>query len=272
MNSKLKTIEELVHERMNYCSSVLSKKFLKSVRAIYGSDRNGRPSHIGSCVAIKHKEQYYIVTAQHVMEHNAETSLYIGGEDRLILIEGKVHSTLKDNSSIDLDLAIIPLSESVYRKIGDIYYLEEKDMVLRDLEEYEKYCLAIGYPNSKNKYNISNGLNVISEPFIYSSNIKTDEQVYRVTGTSSKYQVLLDFCQKKSKDENNLFVNSTSARGVSGGGLFLIENMHDPRFFLHELECTGKLLGILTEYRKNHRVLVYTKVSVVINIINSLNY
>lgn len=266
--SIIKTLPEITHERMNYCSDVLSGKYLKSVRAIYGSTENGKPEHIGSCVAVIIKNENYLITAAHVVDHNEKISLYVSGEKKLVLIETTAFLTTAPNDNRDddiIDFAILKISPEMKERIGNIEYISEVDILTRDLTDNEKCCLALGYPNSKNKIKPNSGKNLKETPFVYTSNLKHDDDLYEKVGADKKKHYLLDFCEKHSKDEDNKIINSISPKGVSGGGLFYIEGMTRPESYTPDAPCVGKLVGILIEFRKEHKVLLYTRLSTILS-------
>lgn len=270
--SIVKSLSGLTLERMNNCSDVLARKYLKSVRAIYGSTENGTPTHIGSCVAVEISSDKYLITAAHVVDLNDITSLYVSGEKNLVLIETRVDVTAApdgDREKDKIDFAILYLSNEMKEKIGDIYYISQVDMILRDLGGNEKCCLALGYPNSKNKFNPKNCNNVKETLFVYTSNLKHEDDLYEKVEANKRHHYLLDYCQKHSKDETGGVVNSIYPQGVSGGGLFYIEGMTNPESYKPDAPCTGKLAGILIEFRKEHKVLIYTKLSTILSALTS---
>lgn len=268
----VKSLSELTLERMNNCSDVLARKYLKSVRAIYGSTENGKPTHIGSCVAVEINNKSYLITAAHVVDHNGITSLYVSGGKSLVLIESLADVTTApdgDREKDKVDFAIIYLSSEMKKKIGDIYYICQEEMMHRDLGGNEKCCLALGYPNSKNKLNPKNSNSIKETPFVYTSNLKYENELYEKVGADKQHHYLLDYCQKHSKNEANKIVNSIYPKGVSGGGLFYIEGMINPESYKPGVQCSGKLSGILIEYRKEHKVLIYTKLSTILSALTS---
>ncbi len=268
----IKTVKELAWERMNECTDILAKKYLMSVKAIYGAKENGRPEHIGSCVLLEHKKKKYIVTAAHVIDNNKYTSLYISGEKNLVLITGQCLITVspEENRRKDkLDFSIIPISDEISFQMGNTTYLTEKEWQLNSLPENERFCLVLGFPNSQNKKIDPTKKVVKQEPFVYSSSLKNDADLFKKTECHKDYHYLLDFCGKHSKDSNNVTVNSIHPKGVSGGGLFLIEGMANPENYSSESMCRGKLLGILIEFHKEQKVLIFIKLSLVIQAVKS---
>lgn len=264
--SVVKTLPELVTERTNMCSEELAHKYLQSVRAVYASTERGTPVHLGSCVALEIADQKLLVSAAHVIDNNEYTSLYVSGETDLILIESNVYITDSPNGERKqdkFDFSILPLNDKLQAEIGEIVYLTEQDMLLGELGRNEKCCLALGYPNSRNKITPKRGNNLKESAFVYTSTLKFEEKLYAATGTNPEHHFLLDFCPKHSKDEDGKIVNSVHPKGVSGGGLFLIEDMATPETYWTEKPCSGKLIGILIELKREQKILVYTKLSTI---------
>ncbi len=262
----IKTVSELTLERMDKCSDALAKKYLLSVRAIYGATENGKPDHIGSCVLLDYHGEKILVTAAHVIDENDFTSLYISGENKLVQIVVSCLITAKPNNDRDkdkFDFAVLPISDELASNLGDVYFIPESNWELHDLPAKDRYCLALGFPNSRNK-KIDAARNIVKlEPFVYTSTLKSDPELFEEIEFSIADHYLLDFCSKHSKDSSNKITNSIRPKGVSGGGLFLIEDMANPDSYRPEAECSGKFLGILIEQRKNKKVLVFTKISTI---------
>lgn len=268
--STFKTLPELTLERMNQCSDELAKKYLQSVRSIYGSTERCEPEQIGSCVLIEYQGIKILITAAHVIDNNEYTSLYVSGENQLVLISASADVTDApdgDRKSEKLDFSIIYLTEEMITNIGNVSYIQENEIQLGDVQANEVCCLTLGYPNSKNKYNKykSKNNNIVETPFVYTSNLQKDHQDFKNNQAHPDQHYLLDFSAKNSKDENNQKVNSISPKGVSGGGLFLIKSMEKPESYKPNTPCTGRLLAILIEFHKEHKVLMYTRLSVIIN-------
>jgi hypothetical protein len=269
----IKTVNETVRDRMNECVDILAKQYMKSVRPIYGSTENGKPYHIGSCVLIEVGSSQYLITAAHVIDHNEITTLYVSGENDLIQIEAEALITNPSTENRDddkLDFAILPLSDDIKNKLGSVVFLCEQFILNTSPECKGKLYLALGFPNSKNKKVNTSENKVSQNPFVYSSTLNLDDNVFEKVGATKSQHYLLDFCSKYSKDEMNNIVNSFAPKGASGGALFFIEGMSNPENYRPNAKCKGKLVGILIENHKKQKVIMATKISVVINaLINS---
>lgn len=125
--SIIKTLPELTFERMNQCSDELARKYLQSVRSIYGSTERGEPEQIGSCVFIEYKGTKVLITAAHVIDNNKYTSLYVSGEKKLTLISANADLTEApngDRKSDKLDFSIIYLTGEMIADIGSVHYIK----------------------------------------------------------------------------------------------------------------------------------------------------
>ena len=76
---RVQPINEIIRARINKCSDESAKKFINTVRPIYGASINGNPIHIGSCMLLQIDNKKYIVTA--LMELNDELVKKIGHND-----------------------------------------------------------------------------------------------------------------------------------------------------------------------------------------------
>lgn len=262
----LKTVNEIVRERMNKCVDTLTHKYMKSVRPIYGSTYKRKPEHIGSCVLIELESIKYLITAAHVIDHNEDTTLYVANTTHLIEIKSKAivsKAYNNDRYKDKLDFAILPLSEEMIIKLNDVIFLSESDMLTFDNQNDKSMYLALGFPNTQNKkVDIFNRI-VTQNPFVYSSLLNKEAYIFKKIGADQKFNLLLNFSSKQSKDENNNVVNSFSPVGTSGGGLFLIEGMNNPENYRPNSPCSGKLVGILIENHKRYHVILATKISVI---------
>ena len=144
-----------------------------------------------------------------------------------------------------------------------VVFINESGMSDVVIENEARLYLALGFPNSKNK-KVNNEENKVTQnPFVFSSTLNLDEDVFKEVGGKASQHYLLKFCSKYSKDENNKKVNSISPTGTSGGALFFINGMNNLESYRPGAECIGKLTGILIENHKQQKVIMATKISVI---------
>jgi len=67
----IKSIKEIVREQLNAGKSVAVKKYRDAVLPIYGVEKNGRPSLVGTYFILEDKSEKYLITAAHVIDEIA---------------------------------------------------------------------------------------------------------------------------------------------------------------------------------------------------------
>ena len=125
----VKTVQEVMNERVNECLALAKKKFAPAVRPIYASIDTRRPVHLGSSVFLKINDVPCLLTAAHVIDWNKHSSLYIAGETHLTEIEAEFQITKADNRDDDrYDFAFAVIPELMMAKLGEVAYISDKEI------------------------------------------------------------------------------------------------------------------------------------------------
>ena len=66
----IKTVQQVLRERMDECSKAAFTRYRHAILPIYGSTERGTPVHIGSGVLLKLPEGHCLVTAAHIIDEN----------------------------------------------------------------------------------------------------------------------------------------------------------------------------------------------------------
>ena len=74
----IETIAQVVHDRLVRGSDAALERFRAAVKPIYGSTGSGEPEHIGTALLLQLPEGHFLLTAAHVIDWNAKTTLYLG--------------------------------------------------------------------------------------------------------------------------------------------------------------------------------------------------
>jgi hypothetical protein len=265
--SIVKPINEIVRERMNECADAGAQQFIKSIRAIYCSTEQGTPDHIGTCILVQVKQTKYLLTAAHVIDNNEYSSLYIGGETGLVLIEGNFVCTEKTDSGREndyYDFAWLALSEELINRIGDVDFVSDDRFSSYSGATEGRLYLALGYPNSKNKKVNHQNRSVKPHYLKYSSTVKPNSALCQKLGISGEQHYFLDYNSKHSKNSEGLIVNSVGPRGISGGALIDMGNISKPEQYILGMPCSGRLAGMLIENHKEHKAMLAVKLDFII--------
>jgi hypothetical protein len=143
----VKTANEVVRERINECTDAGAQQFIRSIKPIYGSSTSGFPIHVGTCLLLQIEMRKYILTAAHVIDWNEYSSLYVGGETELILIEGDFYRTQKpdgDRKKDHFDFAWLKLNEKFVAKMGYVNFVDETQLFFNNVATEGNLYLALG--------------------------------------------------------------------------------------------------------------------------------
>jgi len=264
----VKTVSEVVRERMNECTDAGAQQFIGSIKPIYGSSHNGIPIHIGTCILLQIDNNKYLLTAAHVTDENEYSSLYIGGESELILIEGNFFRTEKpegDRKKDHYDFAWLKINDEFIKKIGDVSFVEETQLISDNGSTEGKLYLALGYPNSQNKKINTHKASLTPKYIKYSSTIKPNDALCQKLGVSGEEHLFLGYDSTYSKDNNGHKVNSFAPKGISGGALVDMGKISDPKSYIPQTPCNGKIAGMLVENHKEFKAMSAVKINVVLD-------
>ncbi|WP_176761178.1 trypsin-like serine protease [Desulforhopalus singaporensis] len=267
----IKTVNELVRERMDECADVGADKFINSVRPIYGSDERENPYHIGSCVLIQVNDQKIIVTAAHVADNLNISKLYIGAKSKLVELGNEFKSTVKPygkRGDDHYDISFLKISDSLQRDLDELSFVNEHEMCLRLDYTKGRQFLALGYPRSKNKKYFAQDRLIKSHLYKYSSVVKNDNKLCKRLGVSGDQHLFLDFNSKKSRDYNGNIVNSLNPQGISGGAMLDMGRLANPNQYKTDAQCIGRLAGIFIEHKSEFKVMVAVRINCIIDMIN----
>lgn len=271
-NRIIKTHTEIASEYYKKCTEHIFNMLSNVVYPIYGADNQGNPIHIGSCFIIEHNVKKFLITASHVINQKkqAKTDLYIGikGEcGGLFNVIGNTCLINSKNSKLDkIDIAVIKLEKNRYNLVTweklaalSFDYLEHNSN-----DVAEKFGVAIGYPNSKNKISRHN---LKMTGLSHSSLMIHEEDLFISIGANPQNHILIEY-DKKVKDSDDNIHQSSIPTGMSGGPLvtFNIE-VND---YLQDIIPNIKISGVLIEYHKLKKVLLATKIKYVLEAIQKL--
>ncbi len=263
----VKSIDEIVRERMSQCTAAGAQQFIGSIRPIYGSTQSGNPIHTGTCILLQIENGNYLLTAAHVIDENEHSSLYVGGESKVILIEEEFLCTKKPEGGRDndhYDFAWLQLGDQFIGQMGNVCFAEEKQLSSYNGQTEGRLYLALGYPNTKNKQIDTQGKSVTPHYMKYASTVKPNETLCKKLGVSGKDHLFLNYNPKYSKDELGKIVNSIAPRGISGGALIDMGNIARPDSYVPNASWKGQIAGMLIENHRDYKAMLAVKIGVIV--------
>ncbi len=268
----LKTVSEITLARINECVTAVSSYYLLAVRAIYGSTKQERPEHIGSCILLNLRGTPLLLTAAHVIDNNAHTTLYVGGKTSLVQIDGDFLATTAPEGSRDRDrhdFAIWKIPPHIVSELGDVKYIIEGELAQEAIRNEGRLFLVLGYPNTKNKGADISKKAVKSELWKYASTAKSSDSLAKTLGISGTDHLFVGFNKKRSKDSAGNVVHSIKPTGVSGGALIDLGFPAHPKNLGMNTDCRGLLAGLLIEFHAGHSLFVATRITTILRAIDA---
>lgn len=232
---------------------------------IIGADEKSKPYLVGTGVVLDIVSKLFIVSAAHVFDENDITTIYtfLNGEQQII--EGEVHVTTKpenDRNKDKLDVAVFKVSDSLISKFRTSYTpVTIEDIEINDIPASKKYYAFIGHPANKTKPKYGT-TKINREVFSYFGTVASSN-TYEQLSFSTYSHIVVGFDPKKCIDENGKRCTFPKAKGMSGGGVWLLEDLNKHSSQSH----VNKLVGIGIENHKNPKVMVGTRIGAVIEVI-----
>lgn len=257
------TVNEAVREKMNQAADLGATQFINSIRPIYGAKLGGTPLHIGTCLLVEWNDEYYLITAAHILDQNKETTLYVGVGGELCKLIGECQVTCSPEGKREgdhFDFAWMKLSESSLKEYKSFDYIKEHQMMPEHSSPGAHLHLALGYPNSKNK-KCDNVNNTVTPKYMkYTSTILDRPELCREYGVSSEVHLFLGFDKKQARDEDGNIISALSPQGSSGGAFIDMGNVSHPDSFRPGHEPQGRLAGMVIQSSSKYQVLVAVRI------------
>lgn len=264
-------IGDITRARINELAACAVERFRSAIRPIYGSSANGSAEHIGTCLALSIADKRYLLTAAHVIDWNATTSLYVGNTE-LTLLSMDFLATMKPvgNRLHDhYDFAIGELSKDDIQSLDQVQYLKTEGISSSAIDSVGTVYTSIGYPNSKNKKADSAQKSVPTQIFNYSNTATEHDALKKKLQISGSDHIFIGFNPKYSKDMEGKRINSIRLNGVSGGAVVNLGNLAKPEILAGTQTPAPKLAGLFIEFHKAEKIILATRIQTILAAINT---
>lgn len=261
MKNELTKRLKLIKSRMN--NALQARKACHC--PIFGADKISKPYLVGTGVVLDIDSQIFIASAAHVFDENNITSIYTFLEGINQIIEGQIQATSKPGNDRDedkIDIAIYKVDDSLVPKFISTYHpVTIGEIDVNDIPSSKKYYAFIGHPTNKTKPKYRTTI-IKSQMFSYMGTIAS-EKAYQQLNLSKYSHIVIGFNPKKCIAEDGTICTFPKPKGMSGGGVWLMEdlNSHSSQSYVN------KLVGIGIEDHKNPKVMVGIRIGAVVEVI-----
>lgn len=220
----------------------------------------------GTGVLITDNEQFFLVSAAHVVE-NKLSSLYVRNGEKTIFqlhLESNINK-VENRKSDKIDVAVLKLTPSTVEELSKYhYFLEIRQLGVNHIVSRDGSYVTYGYPASQTKKHYTTGT-IIAEPTFIVMKAVTDEKVYNDLICVSTRNIIAEYPRNKMrKNDTEVIGTGPDLAGMSGGGFW---NLH----YDIDKNIDKKLVGILTEWSlKNRNYVIYTRIDIISEILRNL--
>ncbi len=248
---------------MDHMASSIDERLKRSVRPVYGASERLTPYHIGSSILLEVLGRKVFLTAAHVLDHSDETTIYVGGDGRLVAVEGEFLVTKMlngDRSQDRYDFAFLILSDEQVEALGDVAYCPEHLISALEPKPAEDWVYtAYGFPNSRNGEVDNVQHRATSNLLSYSSLAVGPLAVIRKLPNKDADHLFIRYLNQSTYDDGTR-IRTIAARGLSGGALVYTGRLAE---HIAGQPATPGLAGLVIE--RVNGILVATKISVILS-------
>ena len=233
LGSIIKTSGQIGMEEATRRGKSAVERFRWAIRPIYALLPRDQVEHIATCTLLNIDRVRLLVTAAHVIDqHSKNSSLLIGGRDRIVNLEAEFQKIKAPEDSQDadhFDFAFAPVTDEMAAKLGAVEYIPESAISLGRRAERRYFYHCVGFPNSKNKDIFPAK---VSSPRRNSGPTRPMASYRKRSpkaGTTPRPISSSISAKDHSRDAaTGKIVNSIKPRGASGGPVFFVSAFSDP--------------------------------------------
>jgi hypothetical protein len=243
-------MKDLARNALDRANELVSAAALKAVRPIY-RNVGTRPEHLGTVSFVEVDEIDYILTAAHVLDDHETHTLYIG-HTRLQDITLTFRSTSApggDRLNDHWDFAFAK-ADSAWREQGIVPLAIGHPVI-----EEAAIFTAVGYPNSANrKVDVQKRQIRPTQRRFSSTRLGADHPIYEDLGIAFDTHAAISR-DPKYAISNGKRVKTFEPRGMSGGIIFGLSNVHSASVVVFGDEPVIFPAGLITDRSDRHRAL-----------------
>lgn len=214
---------------------------------------NSKPDLIGTSVTIELDQKIYLLTAAHVLTSCASMNIIAVG------LEGKITPLntewvfAEQLDGVEFDVAFTELDAELAAKMKA---LPNSNLLHTEPIQGEHFCFVNGYPSSKNKPSkaLRQSSKYASKNYSFVSYLKDDFDQWADVSKDPEWH----YCSAHGRKQGNQA--SLKPNGLSGGGLWVIPNIAEPKLYL---------AGVYIEHHKHKKVSFSTRIDKVIGAIKT---
>jgi hypothetical protein len=226
---------------------------------VYGVDDKSQPYVVGSGTLLDIGDLSFLVTAAHVLDENANTTLYLPGNP-LVSMEGravKTQAPLENRKSDTIDLAIVRIDRGLIDRVVNVSTISIDQIDPTDTPQPLTSYGFVGYPSSQNKPKPKRQLRLSS--YILGVLPMAPER-YADVGAHPSLHFAGNFDRSQVMNRNSQRVTAPNPEGMSGGGVWRLGTYAD----IEHDRAIPKLIAVGIEHHADRKLLLGVRAAFVI--------
>jgi hypothetical protein len=246
-----------------------SNEMKQHVIPIFIPDNKSKPRILGSGTLLAIENKHFLISAAHVFDENETgTTLYFPQENSISEINGEVYKTRCACREYDkIDLAFMPLDSDVVGKMPEnLKFLKLDDLLLDDTPHNGKFYSVTGYPFTTNKRIAYKNKSTLKSTILCHLALAAKPEKYKFLkklGFTTDTHIFLEYDRKNIMNSNKEKKTAPLPHGISGGGMWLNVD-------LNAKDYVKKLIAIGIEYKAEYKVLIGTRIELILTMISKL--
>jgi hypothetical protein len=226
---------------------------------VYGVNAKGKFEGVGSATLLDVGYRTFLVTAAHVLDESAQSSLYLPGHP-LVEVRGvsyRTSSTLSGRRDDKIDLGVVEMSAEARSRITNVRRVSVASLDPADTPSWLAVYGFVGFPSSRNKARPDGTLQLSS---VVVTTTPAANSRYHEIGATPALHIAVEFNRDEASDREKGRVTAPLPAGMSGGGVWRLGHLHD----LENEVPPPALIGVGIEYHRKERLLLGIRASFVI--------
>ena len=221
------------------------------------SVRNQTPFLIGTGTLFQDEDEFYLITADHVLSEAGDEPIWIAGDNSFVRVRGdKISWEYKLGENIAYDLCVIRIHPKIADELRNFYRFSTPSDI-SNIDAYNKLILYafVGYPHTRNKPQPASARNVVTKSHYYVVREFLDIRTLNTPDKNPDIHFAFAAPFKRFTNINFIRQRPPEPQGISGCGVWKIVLDANTGF---SKECS--LVGIGIEYLRNQNAFVGTKI------------
>lgn len=210
----------------NAAKNAIAAELAAYVHSIRIEDENRMPYLVGSGVLLRLGEKLVLLTAAHVLDENANQTLFVVTNTTSVILEGQKHATpsqYPDHRDDPLDVAVLELNDRTTAELANApaLRLENCDASVRPAPS--TLYFACGFPHTSNRRVNRAARTVQARRFkLFSKSV--GPAIFQTVNRNIDQHFVIGF-NKRHVIQDNRDVTAPHPHGVSGGALWATDGV-----------------------------------------------